>query len=233
MGRVVASHLSNKMHIPFIYTEHSSTILKQSLNSIERRTYSKILNNSQGIIAVSSACAGNAIYAHHSINVIPNFIDESLFNIMNNEKFAGFNYLYIGDLITNKQVNKIIEAFSILTLKFTNLNLHIVGDGPMKKNLLQQSIKLNLSKRIKFYGNIPNESLPGIINRCQILLSTSKFETFGIVVLEALFCGKPVVCTPSGGPSDLINALNGLILDNDDIRSIVSGMEVILKQYFL
>ncbi|MCB0685740.1 MAG: glycosyltransferase [Saprospiraceae bacterium] len=232
-GGYIAQHIASRIKVPLVYTEHHSGILDHQLSQTELSTYQKLIDHSTEISAVGPALAAilQPFTPHRPVHIIPNFVDETLFTIHKTPKRTGFHFICIGDLIPIKQIDRLINAFDIIRNQYQDLHLHIIGDGPLKNDLTNQMKALNLTEMITFHGRQPNTEIPRLLNESHVLISASKHETFGITVLEALCCGLPVIVTPSGGPEQLVNSENGILLPSDSVESIAEGMTAIHRQY--
>lgn len=99
---------------------------------------------------------------------------------------------------------------------FLNLKLPIehekilIGDGPLLKEY-----KLKYPN-VKFLGKLEHAQIADVLNKCHVFVFTSKTDTFGIVMLEAIACGLPVVAYNVEGPKDVINDKVGVLVDSED-----------------
>jgi glycosyltransferase involved in cell wall biosynthesis len=101
------------------------------------------------------------------------------------------------------------KGFSVLidAMQYTNAFLMLGGDGPLRPQLEQQAADLGLSDRILFTGQIPEEDLAAYFHACDVfcLPAVERSEAFGLVQLEAMACGKPVVCTQLNNGVNVVN----------------------------
>lgn len=114
-------------------------------------------------------------------------------------RFAGkVLLLTIGRLVPYKGLSFLIDAMKVLPLEY---HLIIGGGGPLEKDLKEQVAKGGLGGRITFTGFIPQEEIPAYFGACDVFILSSimKTEAFGIVQLEAMSCGKPLVATKIPG----------------------------------
>ena len=109
--------------------------------------------------------------------------------------------------------------------------LVIVGDGQERKVLEQQTVVLGISDEVKFVGWVKNAELPELFNRCDVYVSASRVETFGIAPIEAMSCGLPAIVTESGGPEYFVNEQNGVVVKNGDVAMLARAMGCMLKNY--
>ncbi|BDQ04197.1 glycosyltransferase [Ignavibacterium sp.] len=137
--------------------------------------------------------------------------------------------LSVGRLVYYKGFEYLIDAMKdIQTAK-----LIIVGSGPLEKKLKNQIIDNNLSERIEIIPELDRDSLNSLFKSCDlfVLPSIRKSETFGIVQIEAMACGKPVVCTEIGTGTTFINldGVTGLVVPPENSNALASAINKILS----
>lgn len=91
--------------------------------------------------------------------------------------------------------------------------------------------QLGLSEQVTFLGRIPHEDIPGLLQRVHAVVSASRTETFGVTLIEALACGKPVVATRSGGPEHFVNETNGLLVPVGDVEALTAALREMVDHY--
>lgn len=148
--------------------------------------------------------------------VIPNGIDLKEFNprVKKIKKFLDgkINILFLGRIEERKGLIYLLKAYKILENKFSNTRLIIVGEGPLKDDL-EGWIKRNKLKNVVFEGKTKEKDGPSYFNTCDIYCSPAIFgESFGIVILEGMACGKPVVAFANEGYRELLTGKKGGIL---------------------
>lgn len=137
-------------------------------------------------------------------------VDIKRFNL-NKNSIRTIDFAYLGYLDKNKNINSVIEAFHDLIMEVDDkkLNLHIIGDGPERKNLELLSKKLNLSKNIVFEG---------FKNKPEIFLQNSKYiviashsEGLPTSLMQGMSCGAVPITNEVGNISDLVTSRNGVL----------------------
>jgi rhamnosyl/mannosyltransferase len=119
---------------------------------------------------------------------------------------------FVGRLVPYKGIDVMLHALS----RVDGVRAVIVGDGPLKPSLETLSRQLGLDQRVTFAGNVGPDELTAVYNACDLLVlpSVTRAEAFGVVQLEAMSCGKPVICTdlPSGVPWVNQHGVTGLVV---------------------
>jgi len=122
--------------------------------------------------------------------------------------------LNVGSLYEVKGQKYLVTAIKDIVKDRDDIICYIGGTGPLKNDLEQQITSLNLQEHIKLAGLILHEQLNLWMNACDLFVLPSISESFGVVQIEALACGKPVVATRNGGSEEVISSDDyGLLVD--------------------
>lgn len=114
----------------------------------------------------------------------------------------GKTVLFVGRLVYEKGPHLLIEAASLL--KERDLRVIIVGEGAMRPYLEGLARKLDVSKKVTFMGRVNDETLLSIYEEASVLVIPSLYEPFGIVALEAMSLGVPVIVSNTGGLDEIV-----------------------------
>ncbi len=159
------------------------------------------------------------------IEIVSNGVDQKNFHKTVTEKYVIPTILFIGRLGYEKNIDVLIKAFKNVE---SNYKLLIIGDGPDYKKLKSLSEKLKL-KNIIFKGFIKNDDLIEYYNKAHIFITLSKVETEGIVILEAMMCGLPIICINQGASKDIVkNNFNGFVV-KDSLQDISNAINLLIK----
>jgi glycosyltransferase involved in cell wall biosynthesis len=161
-----------------------------------------------------------------------NPIDISLFKKIISEEKKDF--IFAGRLEETKNVDKIIQIYNCLPEEYKVGNyLHIIGLGTQEIKLKKLVNKLKIRDKIIFHGQLTNEVAIEKISRSSILLMTSSYEGFPMVIAESLAVGTPIISTDVGDIRSIIkNGYNGFLLPLDyDINSFTNKIIEILMDY--
>jgi len=141
------------------------------------------------------------------------------------QKPVDFDYiLAVGRLSRQKGFDILINAFAKSNLK-NKTKLIILGEGKERKNLEKLIIELNLEKQVLLHGKVDNPFI--YMKHARFFVLSSRFEGFGIVIIEALACETPVIATNrESGPSEIIShEKNGLLIPVEDENALKQAME--------
>ena len=110
----------------------------------------------------------------------------------------------------------------ILAIKdLDDVELEIIGDGYYKDKLISLIKKNNLTDRVKLLGYINNADLDQYLKAADIFILPSIGDSFGIVFLEAMACGLPIIAAKAGGVAEVVkNGFNGLLAEPNDLDSL-------------
>ena len=138
-----------------------------------------------------------------------------------------FQFLFIGRLVYYKGCDVLLEAFS--KMRYQDTVLHLVGDGPLKQSLEEMAKTYGVDQRVVFHGKVTDEELRNRIRSCDVFVlpSSERTEAFGIVQIEAMAYGKPVINTnlPTGVPHVSLHELTGLTVPPKDSLALAAAMD--------
>lgn len=174
-------------------------------------------------------CPSRAIYdlalssgiKKEKLNLVPNFIDESYFNIASSEENKGY-FLYVGRLEPVKGLNFLLEAMKNLP----EINLKIVGTGSEEDNLKELARKLELTN-VEFLGFKTGEELEKCyLDSIATIIPSIYLEAFGLTVIESFAYSKPVIGSKIGGIGEIIqNGVNGKLFEVANIEQLTTAIK--------
>lgn len=100
--------------------------------------------------------------------------------------------MHLGRIAWEKNIELVLRGFCLLSAQEPEARLLLVGDGPAKEFLMKLATELGVSDKVTFTGFVPDAEIPEYYAACDVLTLASKFETQGLVALEAMAVGKPV-----------------------------------------
>lgn len=231
---IIHSHLSypagflgtiiqKRKKIPNILTEHS-WISKYFRSWIHKKCVLYALNNSTCILSVSKALKDDIrSFCNRNVIVIPNVIDVNKFCIPEAEKRGILNIGILGGMGNfRKGLDILLKSVSLL--KQMDILVHIGGDGIYLDLFKKMSIELGVDKRCKFYGEILPSNVLDFYSNLDIYILASRDETFGVVVVEAMSCGLPIIATKCGGPEEIITKETGVLVEKENPEELAKAI---------
>lgn len=228
----LALSISRKCNIPLVATEHWSRMSDEGINKSIKRVASRCYPNVDALISVSCGLQ-NFIKSSFGVDsyVVNNIVDTRHYNFRALKNAEGtFNFVSIGNLIDRKGFDLLLYAFSKVNSDKL-LNLYIIGDGPDKDDLMNLSVELGISDKVFFMGKRERHEIAAIFDTCHVFVLPSRSETFGVVYIEAMANGLPVIATRCGGPETFITPQDGLLVDVDDEEGLKMSIEEIINSY--
>jgi len=239
-GGFAAMKLKEKFNIPYVITEHMGPFPFESYlnNGMLSKKISVPLQSADMIISVSNFSAGEIkSFGINTPVVIPNMVNENIFAPQNFENITEkIEFLTVATFIERKGIEELLESILLSVRKFFKCRFTIAGTGPMDKYIEEFIFKNNLKDKVKLIKDPSREEIVELFRRCDAFLLPSRYESFGIVYIEAMACGKPVIATDCGGPSDFVNKENGLLVEVgnvDQISEAISFMAENINMYDL
>jgi glycosyltransferase involved in cell wall biosynthesis len=217
-----AAKLKLKYNLPLVITEHSTSLEYDCLKS-QSKYFQFAYNHADKIIAVGNNLkkAINHKFGIES-DVIFNLVDLDIFNYKEKKSSNQINFLSVANLNYRKGMDVLINAFSRMCCKDTKL--FIIGDGPERKKLQNQINELGMESNIFLLGRKKRDEITEFLYNSEVFVLASRFETFGVVYIEALATGTPVIATNCGGPPDFVTPENGLLVEVDNIPMLTEAL---------
>ena len=224
LSGLVAKQISEELNIPYIFTSHSLGVFLEGYNK-ERVDCEKLVMRSSSFITASSQYENNLISENYDIDkkkikqITPG-VDRKVFVLDENIKRENI-LLSIGRIQEQKRQLDVLKFLDNFRKIDSNFLCYFVG-GPSGKHgneylyELKQTIKdFNLDKHVEFLGDLPQTEIIEMFKKAKLLIHTSKFETFGLVAIEANTMGVPVLTTNNGSLMEIIeNNKNGYLSEN-------------------
>jgi N-acetyl-alpha-D-glucosaminyl L-malate synthase BshA len=225
-------YISSRFNIPNVLSIHGGDIYDPSKSLSPHKTpllkqaVKAILNKADRVIAQSSDTKNNALNFYklnRDIDVIPLGIKPNQFREVNRVSLGlpdvKIVLCTVGRLVRRKNLPELLEIFSLIKNEIP-AKLIVIGDGPEYQSLMEVVKQLNLTNDVQFTGRVSDEEKFQYLSASDIYVSTAMHEGFGIVFLEAMECGLPVVCYDKGGQVDFLkDGITGLMLKLGDKES--------------
>lgn len=222
---------------PFLLSVWGSDVYLFPNKSIFHRALLRANLRSASAIASTSLCMSTAVRKHLKEGVVfitPFGIDESYFSP--SKILRTRPVVVIGTVKALKHeygIDTLIEAFSILLKDFesdVSLHLEITGAGVDSQKLKDLAGKLGVSKKVTFHGQVPHSKVPEMLARLDVYVALSRSESFGVAILEASACEKPVVVSDADGPTEVtIGGVTGFIVKKDNAIEAADAISKLIR----
>ncbi len=225
--------VGKKHGIPVVITEHSSPFSMHLGTDLSRRLVRETLTGVNQLIAISPALAKQLLDFQPGLSI--EVIGESLrtdFFVpaegvvdIHRSNGTGKSFFVAARLAEQKGLEHLVRAVHLLTEKGLNsFELVIGGDGPDRQKLEQLVQTLGVERYCRFLGGLNRAQVRERMQKCDVFVLSSLHETFGVVVGEAMACGKPVISTRCGGPEFFVNEENGVLVDVANPQALADAM---------
>jgi len=200
-------YIKEKYKIPYVVTEHSSSFARNLVSIGDKHNALKLFENSSANIAVSEKL-GKFLNEEFSqkFTFIPNIVDVDFFSGKEESNAEIFQFINIAFLDKNKNQDMLIRSFAHSFKKNGKLKLLIVGAGKEYSRLKDLIIKLDMDQYVILHGKADRQTVKSLLQQSDAFVLSSQYETFGVVLIEAMSCGLPVVSTKCGGPESIVTS---------------------------
>jgi glycosyltransferase involved in cell wall biosynthesis len=212
--------------LKFMITEHATFYKRDMLTASHKKYLPYVFSQASYIAAVSNGLRNDiGEYTPNKINVIYNCVAMDNFNPLKDTHKKKFRIFSIGAPLHKKGMDILIAAFAASTvLQFCEL--YIAGLETEEIKILTKMIDtLGIAENITLFGRIPRKEVAYYMYNADCFALTSRFETFGVVFIEAMYFGKPVIASSTGGPDSFITPETGLIVPVEDIEKTKIAIE--------
>jgi len=234
----VVGYLFGKLYgVKLIITEHSSNFEHTMRHFMRRKLINLVARNASQVIGVSEYLSKsiNKYYPKLSINIIANPVDTERFSSipMDDLDKTKKHILHISSLNQNKGVDYLVLAAKQLKHKRDDFTINIIGGEHVYliKKYQDHVNSLNLNATIKILGRKCHDYIPDYLRNCDFFVLPSLRESFGVVLIEAMACGKPLVVTNCGGPTEIVNEKIGIIVPPGNVEELVAAINFMLDNF--
>lgn len=214
----------NNPNIKLIGTEHWSLIGKTDSRRI--KVYTDVAYNIvDKLISVSPSLQKILLEKYNRPSeIIGNIVDTNVFHNTNRRlNTQKFRFVSVGSLIYRKRMNNLIEAFAMANFD-NSVYLDIIGDGIEYDKLSVLIKELDIEEQVKLLGQKNRAEIATCLQNSNAFVLASAHETFGVVYIEAMAAGLPVIATKCGGPEEFISEKNGILVPIDDINALTKAL---------
>jgi glycosyltransferase involved in cell wall biosynthesis len=229
---LVAQYINARHRIPFIITEHSSAFARKSLTAGQLLLCRGIANRAVRRFAVSFP------FCHLLAEVLgdngmkweemPNIVSEEFLTLPfapSTDDTGIFKFVTVCLLTQKKGTHILLQAFAQVFRNDPFVTLDIGGDGPERSKLESLAHALGIRNQVRFVGMLSRSQVMDTMAGADAFVLASFYETFGVVFVEALALGKPVIATRCGGPESIVRSEDGLLVPANDVEALGEAMK--------
>ena len=233
-----AARIGTRYDVPYALTEHFSGFLRDDVFPWRWSLIREGYDEAGALAAVSSplrrAVAERGLAPSSDVEVQPNLAPASFFEPPSSGRTSPppFRFVTVARLKPSKNVLGLLGAFAQVTSSDSvEPTLNIVGDGPERSRLEDQARDLGLTDQVRFLGRCDRGSVREALWQAHAFVLPSHHETFGVVLLEAMATGLPVLATACGGPEDLVTPETGLLVPPGDPEALAEGLSTLRARW--
>ena len=225
-----AARLSDELGVPYVLSEHYSGFRRNAIPAWRRPLVREGFDAATATTAVSTSLretlASQDFVAPDTVTILPNVVDGSFFSRPPDDRpsLPPFRFITVARLHPAKNVSGLLEAFATAFPTSDRVVLSVVGDGPERGALERRAHQLGLTDRVTFHGTLDRPALRDALWAAHAFVLPSHHETFGVVLIEAMATGLPVIATRSGGPADIVTPDTGLLVPSGQTEALASAL---------
>ncbi|MCP9788991.1 glycosyltransferase [Cyanobium sp. Maggiore-St4-Cus] len=226
---LAALELWNSRRIPYVITEHSTAFARRLLSDDQISKCRKIASCAQERWAVSPTFARKLEQELGSVGgrwgVMPNIVARPFLETpLPNRCRSPFVFLNVCFHTPIKKVDLLLRAFAQEFRSCNDVILQLAGSGPHTAELIRQSSQLGIADKVQFLGMLSRDQVLSAMAGAHAFVLSSQVETFGVVLIEALAMGLPLLATRCGGPEYIVTESNGILVENGDIEQLAAAL---------
>lgn len=236
MGGIFARWIAKSIRIPYLITEHFGPYNPDFLHSNYAKEQMQLaMEDANCLLCVSNFLRQQILMTGVHVNpiVIGNYVNDTLFQLSEREnegkRLLSIAYFpgYIKDLDTQ------LKCYQYMIEDGIDFSVTIIGGGEssggytsIDGNIIERKVyEYGLESVVHVIGAADRLDMARLMDECDIFVSSSIAETFGVSICEAMLCGKLCVLTNNGGSGDYANSTNSIIVEIHNPRALANGIE--------
>jgi glycosyltransferase involved in cell wall biosynthesis len=128
------------------------------------------------------------------------------------------------DQLYKKGIDVLLKAWINVLKVYSNAKIVIGGGGHAQSKVLEWCKEYGIMDSVELVGTLNRSEVAEYMSSCDFFVLSSRYETFGVVYIEAMACGKPVIATQTGGPDDFVKDFNGILIPSENIEELTKAM---------
>jgi len=233
LNGTVAYLLGKRLKVPYVISEHTGPFTKISNSFVKKRWAKFILNKANKVFAVSAHLKKEMVEMginNLNIDVSFNPVDASLFTAKPTTDTVN-NILFVSRLEAFKGGLRTLKAFHKVANNIKDWQLTICGDGPEKAAIINYVKEFKLENRVTIKGVLTKPEYVQELHQASFLVFPSLHESFGLIPVEAMACGLPVITTNATAMPEYMNKTNGILMDTASVEEISEAMQDMVNRF--
>ncbi len=237
---VAAVRLGKQFGVPVIITEQNAwgawmpedmSVRRRTIRAAQECTFQIAISRSvrESIVRLAGESG--------KLRVVPDAVDGDAFTLLEKGRQPIPNQIiFVGAIRPVKGVDVLLRAVRLLVDSGRDVRLILVGESYFRNyqkeydRLRQVAVDLGIAGCVNFAGKKPLTELVREIQKSALLVLPSRAESFGMVLVEALACGTPVVATRCGGPEDIVTEEVGILVPPEDPQALAAGIAQVMDR---
>lgn len=226
-----AMKLSEKVNIPYVITEHATLfqLHKDEISNANHAVIAEAFQKAAKVICVSRAFGRLLEEYTSNIEIIGNVVDCEQFTLTEKEnegcRLLTVCYMEEEAQLYKKGIDILMKAWAKIASKHPQARLIIGGGGKALEKVVEWTKEYQVTESVEFLGALPRAQVVEQMQLCDCFVLPSRYETFGVVYIEAMACGKPVIAIANGGPDDFVHEFNGILIQPEQEEELVQALE--------
>jgi len=239
----ITPYAAMKSGIPYVITVHGTDLMGFEKDERYHKFAIEAANKAEKIITISRQVHNKTLELYklpeEKLQLNPNGFDDGIFKVKEVDKKALFQQFgintvplklvsFVGKFTDFKGIDVLIKAARIITDEIPEVMFCLAGDGQLRNKMENLKSELHL-ENVHFLGHQNQVEVASLYNAADVSIVPSRIEPFGLVAIEALACGTPVVATNAGGLPDFINDKVGQLVEMENYQALAKAIIEELK----
>jgi glycosyltransferase involved in cell wall biosynthesis len=229
-----AVRIGRRRGVPVVISEHSSTFPAANVTGLHRWRAKRTLERASLVCPVSSHLEEHirATGIHPRSRVVANAVDTDVFRPpIERPARRGdpIRLAFVAVIRAGKGLHELLRALAGIDER--RWRLDIAGDGPARGETERLAAELGLSKRVNFKGALTKPDVAALLQQSDLFVLPSHAETQGVVLLEAMACGLPVLATKVGGVPEIVDDRSGILVPPGDEEALSGALRRMFDEF--
>lgn len=229
---LAASRSQYRREFKLVVTEHRSKFTPDGIPLDLRLKAAEAYRRADTVLAVSQALA-EVITNNFDlpVRVVPNIVDVSTFARLPRVAHEGIRLVSVGNLLERKRMTLLVDGFAQAFADRPEVSLTIMGEGPQREAVEAHAVEAGVQGRVHLLGKKDRAQIATEFTRADGFCLLSEWETFGVVYIEAMAAGLPVLASRCGGPEGFVHEGVGMFTETDSPESVAQGLTTFVSHF--